>query len=135
MSMRKLLITLLFVMPGPAVLAQEFNCQISVIAPQVANAQPRVFQTLEVAIKEFFQNRRFTNLNFAPSERLDINLLLTIKGVELNGGTKCCCGHWHGQFTVQLIALAFKYRVRLHQDLDVEITGRPTIWTDLALAG
>jgi hypothetical protein len=78
MSMRKLLIPLLFVIPGPAAVAQEFNCQISVIAPQVANAQPRVFQTLEVAIKEFFQNRRFTNLNFAPSERLDINLLLTI---------------------------------------------------------
>lgn len=58
--------------------AQEFNCQVSVIAPQVATAQPRVFQSLELAIKEFYQNRRFTNLNFAPSERIDINLLLTI---------------------------------------------------------
>lgn len=58
--------------------AQEFNCQASVIAPQVATAQPRVFQSLEQAIKEFFQNRRFTNLNYAPSERIDINLLLTI---------------------------------------------------------
>ena len=58
--------------------AQEFNCQASVIAPQVAQAQPRVFQSLEVAIKEFFQNRRFTNANFAPAERIEINLLLTI---------------------------------------------------------
>ncbi len=58
--------------------AQEFNCQVSVIAPQVATAQPRVFQSLEVAIKEFFQNRRFTSLNYAPAERIDINLLLTI---------------------------------------------------------
>lgn len=58
--------------------AQEFNCQVSVIAPQVATAQPRVFQSLEVAIKEFYQNRRFTNYNYAPTERIDINLLLTI---------------------------------------------------------
>ena len=58
--------------------AQEFNCQASVIAPQVATAQPRVFQSLELAIKEFYQNRRFTNLNHAPSERIDINILLTI---------------------------------------------------------
>jgi hypothetical protein len=58
--------------------AQEFNCQVSVIAPQVATAQPRVFQSLELAIKEFYQNRRFSNLNYAPSERIDINLLLTI---------------------------------------------------------
>ena len=58
--------------------AQEFNCQASVIAPQIATAQPRVFQSLETAIKEFYQNRRFTNLNYAPTERIDINLLLTI---------------------------------------------------------
>lgn len=57
---------------------QEFNCQVSVIAPQVATAQPRVFQSLETAIKDFYQTRRFTNLNYAPNERIDINLLLTI---------------------------------------------------------
>jgi hypothetical protein len=62
---------------GP-VRAQEFNCQVSVIAPQVANAQPGVFRSMETAIKEFFQTRRFSNRNYAPEERLDINLLLTI---------------------------------------------------------
>lgn len=61
-----------------SVQAQEFNCQVSVIAPQVATAQPRVFQSLEAAIKDFYQTRRFTNLNYAPNERIDINLLLTI---------------------------------------------------------
>ena len=75
--MRKLACLLLLLLP-PAIRAQEFNCQASVIAPQVAQAQPRVFQSLEVAIKEFFQNRRFTNANFAPAERIEINLLLTI---------------------------------------------------------
>lgn len=63
---------------GASLSAQEFNCQVSVIAPQIATAQPRVFQSLETAIKDFYQNRRFTNLNFAPAERIDINLLLTI---------------------------------------------------------
>jgi hypothetical protein len=62
----------------PGLQAQEFNCQVSVIAPQVATAQPRVFQSLEMAIKDFYQSRRFTSLNFTPSERIDINLLLTI---------------------------------------------------------
>jgi hypothetical protein len=76
--MRRLLSALALVLLGFASLAQEFNCQVSVIAPQIATAQPRVFQSLEVAIKEFYQNRRFTNLNFAPSERIDINILLTI---------------------------------------------------------
>jgi len=58
--------------------AQEFNCQVSVIAPQVAQAQTGVFRSMETAIKEFFNVRRFTNYNYAPNERIDINLLLTI---------------------------------------------------------
>ena len=62
----------------PVLKAQEFNCQVSVIAPQVATAQPQVFKSLELAIKEFFQSRRFSNLNYTPGERIDINLLLTI---------------------------------------------------------
>ena len=61
--------------------AQEFNCQVSVIAPQVSNAEPRIFKSLELAIKEFYQNRRFSNLNYAQGERIDINLLLTINSV------------------------------------------------------
>lgn len=76
--MRRLLFVFALALLGLATRAQEFNCQVSVIAPQIATAQPRVFQSLEVAIKEFYQNRRFTNLNFAPSERIDINILLTI---------------------------------------------------------
>ena len=78
MSLRFPALLLLPLFLTPVLKAQEFNCQVSVIAPQVATAQPRVFQSLEVAIKEFFQNRRFTNLNYAPGERIDINLLLTI---------------------------------------------------------
>ncbi|MFN3876479.1 MAG: DUF4835 family protein, partial [Flavobacteriales bacterium] len=58
--------------------AQEFNCQVSVIAPQIAQAQTGVFRSMETAIKEFFNTRRFTNYNYAPQERIDINLLLTI---------------------------------------------------------
>lgn len=72
----RFLLLLMFI--SSVVQAQEFNCQVSVIAPQVATAQPRVFQSLEAAIKEFFQNRRFTNYNYATTERIDINILITI---------------------------------------------------------
>jgi len=71
------LFLLLLLLPFAA-LGQEFNCQVSVIAPQIATAQPRVFQSMELAIREFFNSRRFTNYNYAPAERIDLNLLLTI---------------------------------------------------------
>jgi hypothetical protein len=78
MNILRALLAICLIAPVMSVRGQEFNCQVSVIAPQVATAQPRVFQSMEVAIKEFFQNRRFTNLNYAPSERIDLNILLTI---------------------------------------------------------
>ncbi len=76
--MRRLLLLPFCFLLFRAASAQEFNCQASVIAPQIATAQTRVFQSLELAIKEFFNSRRFTNYNYAPNERIDINLLLTI---------------------------------------------------------
>lgn len=76
MRLRNFLL-LLLPLAAPAS-AQEFNCQVSVIAPQIATAQTRVFQSLEIAVKEFFNSRRFTSYNYAPSERIDLNLLITI---------------------------------------------------------
>lgn len=75
--MRKTACILLLLLPI-ASSAQEFNCQVSVIAPQVAQAQTTVFRSMELAIKEFFNTRRFTNLNYAAAERVDLNVLLTI---------------------------------------------------------
>jgi hypothetical protein len=71
----------LALIPAPVAIAQEFNCQVSVIAPQVSNSDPRILRGLELAIKEFYQSRRFTNLNYAPHERIDLNLLLTINNM------------------------------------------------------
>ncbi|MEZ4740120.1 MAG: DUF4835 family protein [Flavobacteriales bacterium] len=78
MRIRQFLAAVLSLLLSGTLSAQEFNCQVSVIAPQVANAQPGVFKALETAIKEFYQTRRFSNRNYAPEERIDINLLLTI---------------------------------------------------------
>ena len=58
--------------------AQEFNCQISVIAPQVANARPELWKAMEGSIREFMNTRRWTNYNYSAAERIDLNLLLTI---------------------------------------------------------
>lgn len=69
---------LLALFPALPAAAQEFNCQVSVMAPQIAQAQTGVFQSMERAIKEFFNTRRFTSYNYAAAERIDINLLLTI---------------------------------------------------------
>lgn len=61
-----------------AVRAQEFNCKVSVIAPQIANQDPRIYKSLESAIMQLMNTRRWTNYNYAPAERIDCNFLITV---------------------------------------------------------
>ena len=71
--------TLLFVLTlSGAVAAQEFNCKASVIAPTVANQDPRIYKSLENAIMQLMNTRRWTNYNYAPAERIDCNFLITV---------------------------------------------------------
>ena len=58
--------------------AQEFNCKVSVIAPQIANQDPRIYKSLESAITQLMNTRRWTNYNFGPAERIDCNFLITV---------------------------------------------------------
>lgn len=77
--MRRYLVLLMSgLLLGQEARPQEFRCEASVIAPQVSNLLPNVLKSMELAIKEFYQTRRFTNQNYSPEERIDINLLLTI---------------------------------------------------------
>ena len=58
--------------------AQEFNCKVQVIAPQIQSTPKRIWQSMETAITQMMNTRRFTNLNYTQQERIDVNFLLTI---------------------------------------------------------
>lgn len=58
--------------------AQEFNCSVSVIHPQIQSYPKRIFESLESAITQLMNTRRWTNQNYAPAERIDCNMLLTV---------------------------------------------------------
>ncbi len=68
---------LLLVLPLSS-FAQEFNCRATVIAPTVANQDPRIYKSLENALMQLMNTRRWTNYNYAPAERIDCNFLITI---------------------------------------------------------
>src|SRR5689334_7064326 len=75
--MRKSFLLLAFV-GSVAVSAQEFNCKVNVIAPQIAIQDPRIYKSLEQAVAQLMNTRRWTNFNYAPAERIDCNFLFTI---------------------------------------------------------
>ena len=58
--------------------AQELNCTVTVIAPQISNVDVSRFDALEDGIREFMNGRRWTNDNFEFEERIECTLQLTI---------------------------------------------------------
>jgi len=68
--------------------AQELNCTVTVNAAKIPGSNKQIFTTLENALNEFVNQKRWTNQNFKPQERINCNLTLTIleqTGSEFKG--------------------------------------------------
>jgi len=58
--------------------AQELDCQISVTAQQLPGTDKRIFETLQSALYEFLNNRKWSNFNFQIEERIECSILLMV---------------------------------------------------------
>lgn len=74
--------------------AQDLNARVSVVAPKVQTTNKRVFQSLETAMKDFINGRKWINDAVLPSERLDCTFILNI--VAWDGGS-----NFSGELQVQ----------------------------------
>jgi hypothetical protein len=74
---RRLTLIMLLLLPV-LVSAQEFICQVQVNAPQVEGSEKKVFQTLQQAIYEFINNRKWTNYVYRPEERIECSMIINI---------------------------------------------------------
>ena len=76
--MKSLFSILLFSFMIIRTFSQELQCQIQLNTQQVEGTDKRVFQTLQTALYEFINNRKWTNRNFRMEERIECTMVLTI---------------------------------------------------------
>jgi hypothetical protein len=67
-----------FVITGCVAFAQELNCQVNVMAPQIQNVDKKVFETLQQSIFEFMNNTKWTSDKFLNQERIECSVMITI---------------------------------------------------------
>ena len=64
-------------------MAQEINARISVISNRVGNnVNQNVFRTLQTALHNFVNNRKWTNDNFLVNEKIECNFLLNLESTS-----------------------------------------------------
>lgn len=75
---RTLFIATLLALVSLAAKAQEFRCSVSINAQQVQTNEKKVFDAMKQAIEEFVNNRKWTNAEFEPHEKLECNISLIL---------------------------------------------------------
>jgi len=76
--MKRIFFLLAFSLYSLLTVAQELNISVSVKAPRVVNADPRVFITLEKEVSEFLNNTKWTDDEYEDHEKIEGNLNITI---------------------------------------------------------
>lgn len=62
--------------------AQELACQVEINSQAIEGTNKSVFETLQGAITEYMNTRKWTNTTFAPNERIECRMFFTIKSYE-----------------------------------------------------
>ena len=62
--------------------AQELNCQVNVITPQIQGVNPAIFEQLESDIFDFLNNRKWTDDRFTVEERIECSIILQINNAS-----------------------------------------------------
>lgn len=75
--MRKVLWFIVFMLPL-LLSAQDFNCNVQVLYPQVQVANTQRFKNLENSIREFINNRKWSAEKILPNERIEWSLIINI---------------------------------------------------------
>lgn len=81
--MRKPYIVIIFLFLFGTAKAQEFSAGVTVVASRVNNTVNRnTFNTLQTALNNFLNNRKWTSDVFDPSEKIVCNFLLNVESTD-----------------------------------------------------
>lgn len=78
--MRNLILSILFFSFISTAHSQELNARINVLSNRVGgNVNKKTFQTLQTALNNFINNRKWTSDNFSTAEKIDCSFLLNLE--------------------------------------------------------
>lgn len=77
--MNKIIAFIILCLAGVAVNAQELNAKVTVVATRINNTVNRnTFMTLQTALNNFLNNRKWSSEPYAANEKIDCNFLLNL---------------------------------------------------------
>lgn len=78
-------ILMLFLFVNTSVRAQDLNARVQILSPQIENTNKRLLDVLETSIRDFLNERKWSEDRFQSQERIDCNFTINI--LEWNGSS------------------------------------------------
>lgn len=118
--LKKILSSLLFIACVCTLTAQgELNATVRVSTPQLQKNDRKVFDQLEVALRDFLNSTKWTQDIYEPEERIKCNFILTISEEQDNNVFK---GELAVQATRPVFGSGYETALISHLDKDVVFT-------------
>ncbi len=86
MQIKKIFISIIGFVICISVQAQELNATVSINSAKVQGSN-QIFRTLEDQLRTFINDRKWTNVNFLPNERIDCSFTIIINEMASNAFT------------------------------------------------
>ncbi|MFZ4456790.1 MAG: DUF4835 family protein [Bacteroidales bacterium] len=75
---RIVLIVVLFAV-YQSISSQELNCRVQINSDQIQGTNKQIYTTLQTALTEFMNNRKWTTAQFTPVEKIECSFVITVK--------------------------------------------------------
>ena len=69
--------------------AQELDCKVVINSQKIQGTNKEVFKTLETALTEFMNTRKWTNQQYGQQERINCSFNITVNQYSDDGNFKC----------------------------------------------
>ena len=77
--LKNIVVLVILVFSVQTIVSQELNCRVQINTAQIQGTNKQVYTTLQTALTEFMNNRKWTTAQFTPIEKIDCSFVITIK--------------------------------------------------------
>ncbi|WDF56369.1 type IX secretion system protein PorD [Mucilaginibacter sp. KACC 22063] len=117
--MRKLFVCFVMLIAAYTGYAQDLNARVTVVAPKVATTNKRIFESLENAMKDFLNGRKWSVDQILPNERIDCNFLLNVTSWD---GSSSFSGELQVQSTRPVYNASYNTTLFTINDKDIDFS-------------
>jgi Flp pilus assembly protein TadG len=76
--MKKIFLIIIFIASAYISQAQELFASVTVNSQQISGSDKTIFEDMQTAIREFVNNRKWTNYTYKPEEKIECNFFINI---------------------------------------------------------